>query len=212
MQMSYYMNNGGGWNKSHDQVEKTPRMDSFDLANDCCGLICIGSERGETALLDFAVSYIDADKELVEFWHKGNRLRETLIITHLQNGYGISGQTFWRCPRCGKRVRYIYLSDKRFRCRSCARLNYKRSQDNIDSTYWYRLGMDYAREHFGPPPFEVDGFTFCEWTPERPRYMHQTTYQKHLVRFRRYQLHHAERIAAELAWMAGLLAKYGFSP
>lgn len=26
----YYRNNAGGWNKTHDQVEKTPRIDSFE--------------------------------------------------------------------------------------------------------------------------------------------------------------------------------------
>lgn len=200
--MSYYLTNAGGQNKTHGQAERVPCLDSFEIRDDYSGCIFIGNSLTRGIFLDYGV-YYDGDYEGVEFWYNGTPLKEGLTIARLQNGFGIRGQTFWVCPACGKRRRYIYLKDKYFRCRSCAKLNYKRQQDNVDSMFWYRLGMEYAREHFAPPPYFIDGFTFSDWTPERPRYQHHTTYQKHLVRFRRYQLHHAEKMAAELASIIG---------
>lgn len=37
------------------------------------------------------------------------------------------------------------------------------------------------------PPFDVVPMDFPYVTPDRPRYMHEATYQRHLARFRRYQ-------------------------
>jgi len=44
-----------------------------------------------------------------------------------------------------------------------------------------------------------DGFSFCSWIPERPRYMHQTTYKRYLRRFLRYQEKHYNREMADMA-------------
>lgn len=169
--MSYYRTSAGGWNKTHKQAERTPRLDSFEIGDNYHGIIYIGNTLTEHTLLDYSI-YYHGDSEGVDFWYNGSPLKESVEITHLQNGFGSSGQTFWICPFCGKRVRFIYLKDLHFRCRSCAKLNYKRQQDNAD---WYRLGMEYAREHFALPPFPIDGFTFSDWTPERRRYQHRNT-------------------------------------
>lgn len=194
----------GGRNKTHGQAERTPRLDSFEIGRDCGGSVEIGNTLTETEFLDYAV-YYKGDSENVQFWYKGAPLKEDLTITRKQNGFGGS-QVFFLCPVCGQRVRFLYLSRGAFRCRKCSRLNYRRSQQStVDSMFWYQLGMEYAREHFAPPPFLIDGFSFGRWTPERKRYQHNGTYQKHLARFRRYQLYHSEKMKEELAAILGEL-------
>lgn len=195
--MLCYRTSAGGWNKSHGQQERTPRLDAFEIGCNSTGEIYIGNTLTKSTYLDYSVYYY-GDSEGVEFWYNGTPLKEILTITRLQNGFGTSGQTFWICPFCGKRRRYIYIKDEHFRCRSCARLNYKRQQDNVDSMFWYRLGMEYAREHFEPPPWPIDGFAFCDWIPDRPRYMHQSTYKRYLRRFMRYREKHSDRQIEDL--------------
>lgn len=100
----------------------------------------------------------------------------------------------------GARRRYLYFKDLRFVCRECAKLNYRSQQQTRDSMADYYRGMDYAEKHFPPCPFgRPDGFSFPYYDPDKPRGMHWSTYRKYLVRFRRYQLRYAERLAADVA-------------
>lgn len=65
--------------------------------------------------------------------------------------------------------------------------------------YYYGKGMGLVEKHLEPPPFFIDGFSFCAWIPERPRYMHQTTYGRYLRRFAKYQHHHQRRQLEDMA-------------
>ena len=58
--------------------------------------------------------------------------------------------------------------------------------------------------HLEPPSFRIDGFGFCRWIPARPRYMHQFTYRRYLIRFLRYQEKHAERQVADMLKLLGM--------
>lgn len=54
-------------------------------------------------------------------------------LSHKNNGFGW-WQTFFLCPECGERVRFLYLTGRRgFLCRRCARLNYRSQQRTKDS-------------------------------------------------------------------------------
>lgn len=187
----YFRCNAGGWNKTHEQVERTPRIDSFELAftHAWGGLFC-GWE------------YLDIYQE-DSFCEIFPPSEYKIYLSHKRNGYG-GRQTFFLCPGCGKRVRFLYLTGGRgFLCRKCARLNYRSQQQTRGSMTYYHKGMKYAEEHLSHPPFALDGFSFCHWIPDRPRYMHNTTYRKHLKRFLRYQEQHEARTLADLMRIIG---------
>lgn len=199
--MSRWRNNGG-WNKSHGTVEKTPRIDSFEAMN---GERVLFAECGGKI---FAIDYDrytdygpDTDRELVELW--GGRWSQTVELSRKANGFGGS-QAFFLCPACGERVRYLYLTGAVFLCRKCSRLNYRSQQETrSDSMYYYDKGMGLVEKHLEPPPFLIDGFGFCRWIPDRPRYMHQTTYRRYLRRFLRYQRRHKVRELDDLRRLLG---------
>ena len=195
--MSRWRNNGG-WNKSHGSVEKTPRVDSFELGKDVRGwgrIFCGGKfieayhvqEDGECCL------FLPGDTEPVE-----------IVMDYKENGFG-GNQAFFLCPACGERRRYLYLTGSTFLCRKCAKLNYQSQQETRSgSMYYYHKGMDLVdRRLYTWPRFRPDGFTFCGWVPDRPRYMHQTTYRRYLWRFLRYQKKHEDRQLAELRALLG---------
>ena len=60
-------------------------------------------------------------------------------------------------------------------------------------------GMGLVEKHLEPPPFLIDGFGFCRWIPDRPRYMHQTTYRRYLRRFAKYQDQYQRRQLEDMA-------------
>ena len=185
----YFLNSAGGWNKSHEQIERTPRIDSFELAltHAWGGLFC-------------GRKYLDIYQEegfCEIFPPKGYKIS----LSHKRNGYG-GKQTFFLCPGCGQRVRYLYWRQG-FRCRKCARLNYRSQQQTKGSMVDYHKGMDYVQKHLAPPPYSIDGFSFCGWIPDRPRGMHRTTYRKHLKRFLRYRQRHEARTLADLMRIIG---------
>lgn len=116
---------------------------------------------------------------------------QEIRLSEKRNGYG-GAQMFFLCPTCGKRVRFLYICrDHLFKCRVCAHLNYKCQQENRGDMYYYHKGMDFAKNHLVPE--RIDAFSFCDWTPDRPRYQHQTTYRRFLVRFTKYQAQHADQ-------------------
>lgn len=198
----YRWNNNGGWNKSHGTVEKTPRIDSFDSAISEGGGSLFVCADGVTRLID-CDHYTDygptpeEDREIVELW-KGE-WSQALELSRKRNGFG-GNQPFFLCPACGGRVRYLYLTGAVFLCRKCSRLNYRSQQTTrSDSMYFYNKGVALVERHLDTwPRVQPDGFSFCEWIPERPRYMHQTTYRRYLVRFLRYREKHSDRQVADM--------------
>ena len=182
------MNSAGGWNKTHGQVEKAARVDSFELAQTetWSRVLCAGK---------WAETYHDND--LCVLFPPGFPEIE-IKLSHKRNGYG-GQQTFFLCPGCGGRFRYLYLTSAGVRCRSCAKLNYKSQQQTRDSMADYSKGMDYAEKHLAPAPFPIDGFGFLRYTPDRPSGMHEATYRRHLIHFYRYRSRYSGRLLADLA-------------
>ena len=163
----YFRCNNGGWNKTHEQVEQMPRIDSFELKHTHAwgGIFCGGK-------------YLDIyqDNDLCEiFPPRGYKIR----LSHKANGYG-GQQTFFLCPGCGARVRYLYVAGRKgFLCRKCAKLNYKSQQQTKDSMVDYWNGMNYVKKYLNLPPWPVDGFSFVRFRPGKPKWMHESTYQRH---------------------------------
>ena len=196
----YFGCSAGGWNKTHGQVEQTPRIDSFELELTYArgGLYC-------------GYRYLDTcqDGEQVEIFPPACTKGAVVALSHKRNGYG-GQQTFFLCPECGKRVRYLYLTGGRgFLCRACAKLNYKSQQQTKDSMVDYWKGMEYVKKHLSPPPWPVDGFSFVRYRPEKPRGMHERTYMRHLLRFFRYQMRHSNRLIADFGRICGQIGRNG---
>jgi len=206
----YWRNNNGGWNRTHGQVEKTPRIDSYEaaivegwstlfgyvddgipMAFDCCRYTLYG---------------LEADREIVEVWHPKEGWGRELELSRKANGFG-GDQAFFLCPACGQRVRYLYQVGAGFLCRKCARVNYRSQQETRSGTmYYYDKGIDLIEKHLDTCPcVRPDGFSFCTWIPERPRYMHESTYRRYLRRFLRYQEKHYNREMADMARILRLL-------
>lgn len=182
----YGMNYSGGDNKTHGQIERADRIDSFEAgAVEGCGMVL--ASRGDKMLPLRCDHYGQAGRELVELSYSGSRWRVTLELARVRSGFGGS-RAFWLCPICGRRARFLYFKDQGFVCRECAKLNYRSQQRTRDSVNHYRDGLKLARDKLGwePPGYMVPAY-FPELNPPRPRYMHEATYQRHLARFRQYQ-------------------------
>lgn len=187
----YYWNSAGGWNKAHEQVEQTPRVDSFDLgniqgwSNTACG----------SRMID--VFFTEPEDGCILASPDGPDEQE-IQVEAKPNGYG-GEQLFFICPECGARVRFLYLEPDRFSllCRECMGLNYGSQQNTKDSMFYYRKGMEYAEKYLAVPPYAVDGFEFTCFVPERPKRMRKSTYDKHLARFLEYRRRFTEQMRAE---------------
>jgi len=204
----YWRNNNGGWNKTHGQVEKTPRIDSYEAAAvQGWGTLFGYADDGISMAFDccrYTLYGLEADREIVEVWHpKEGRGRE-LELARKNNGFG-GDQAFFLCPACGQRVRYLYQVGAGFLCRKCAQVNYRSQQETrSDSMYYYHKGLDLVDKHLDTwPCVRPDGLTFCDWVPEKPRYMHRTTYCRILRRYLRYRQRHETRQLDELRRILG---------
>lgn len=198
-----FSNTAGGRNRTHGQVEQVPRIDSFEAGRlwGSGGLYCVPQKAvdGDT-ILGCSWRLLDAHRgriDRLEVYIPGCG-PVALKLSHIRNGYG-GQRTFFLCPECGERVRYLYLSESRLRCRKCAQLNYKSQQQTRDTEAYFDQGMAYLGSHLAPPPWPLDGLDFQHYVPPRPRYMHQATYQHRLARFSRYQHLREKLLTAQLA-------------
>lgn len=184
----YCINYSGGRNRTHGQIERADRIDSF--------------EAGKVQLNDWGTLYAHwngkmiplncwrdlwADRETVELSYPERPWSTSLELTRTPSGFGGSC-AFWLCPRCGRRVRYLYFKGRGFVCRECAKLNYQSQQRTKSSNNHFRDGMRLATEklHWAPL-IDVVPADFPYMTPDRPKGMHRRTYYRYLARYRRYQ-------------------------
>lgn len=194
----HYRNNAGGWNLSHGQIEQTPRIDSFalPLGKPWSVMYC-----GCEALGDIPLE-VDAEADTAFIYPMQHGKSFHLKLSHKRNGYG-GEQVFFLCPECGTRVRFLYLQGGHFICRKCAGLNYHTQQQTEDSMTDFYRGMEYAEKFLTLPPWPVDGFSFVDFIPDRPRYMRRTTYHKHLKKFLQYRERYTKRLLEDMARIVG---------
>lgn len=197
------MNYSGGDNRTHGQVERAQRIDSFDagkLENWDVLYAFRGDEMTPLGCEHYTIyGPGDLERETINLSYPRSRWTQTLRLTRIPNGFGGS-RAFWLCPRCGRRVRYLYFKGLRFICRECARLNYRSQQETKDSMRDYWKGMGYAEKHLVVhPSSRPDGFSFPHYVPDRPLWMHETTYRHHLARFLKYRERYKARLLADFA-------------
>ena len=194
----HYRNNAGGWHLSHGQIEQTPRIDSFELPmGKPWSVMYCGCE----ALGDIPLE-VDAEADTAFIYPMQHGKSFHLKLSHKRNGYG-GEQVFFLCPECGTRVRFLYLQGGHFICRKCAGLNYHTQQQTEDSMTDFYRGMEYAEKFLTLPPWPVDGFSFVDFIPDRPRYMRRTTYHKHLKKFLQYRERYTKRLLEDMARIVG---------
>ena len=140
--------------KKHGQVEREIRIDSFEA--------------------EYRAFQI-APCALLPFEREGMRIRldgEKIVkLAYMHNAAG--RLTFFLCPCCGKRVRFLYLPE--YRCRECSGLNYRCQQTTKGSLADIRAipAKIGARQ---PGELELD------YKLERPRYMHRGRFERHKKR------------------------------
>lgn len=177
----YGMNYSGGANRTHGQIERAERIDSFEA----------GKVEGWGTLFSNSMVPLDCGHFMKDDWEiielsKG-QWSTTLELTRTPSGFG-GNCAYWLCPHCGKRVRFLYFKNRGFLCRECAKLNYRCQQRTKDSTNYARDGLKLARERLGwVPPFDVCPAVFPYVTPDKPKGMHTATYHRYLARYRQYQ-------------------------
>lgn len=146
--------------KKHGQVEREMRIDSFEA--------------------EYRAFFVGQCK-LLPFSREGNEISldggKTVNLDYVYNAAG--RLTFFFCPFCGQRVRFLYLPD--FKCRKCARLNYRSQQVTKGSLADIRaipvkLGLD------EPELFDFD------YQLIRPRYMNRARFERLKRRFKKKQL------------------------
>lgn len=187
------MRRDGGWNKTHGCVEKTERIDSFTSDEASCGLMLTSFGRAIDCRRSAELGDGGQWREYIDFFSNG--WAETSTV---RNGYG-GYRVFWLCPQCARRVRYLYLMPSGLECRKCARLNYESQQaEHGDSMYYFKAGLKLA-ERYGVDTSDVSGFDFPGWAPPKPRGMHQSTYDRFLVRLSRYQILYGKQLARDIA-------------
>lgn len=161
-------------------VERERRIDSFDMKS---GSFLVKPCRLMTfKKLDGAVMI---DGTFIE-------------IDSIQNAAG--QQDFFLCPRCGRRVRFLYLPD--YVCRTCAGLNYRVQQVTRGSFTEMRCIADKIDAR--PPPTDYfDYATSGGYELIRPRYMRKK-------RFRRYEKKYYAAEAQAIEKGRRLWARYLF--
>ena len=93
--------------KKHGQVEQKKRIDSFEA--------------------EYRAFLLDGC-ELLPFSREGKTIRlDGERIVKLDYVHNAAGRlTFFLCPSCGRRVRFLFLPQ--YKCRTCAQLNYRSQQ------------------------------------------------------------------------------------
>ncbi len=183
--------------KTHGTIEDAVSVDSFSLRTGALKM-----ELWKTAKY---FSYTEQDEVITLDNREWIKFKIKRIST-------VTGeQEYFICPKCGKKYRFLYIDTKApeqirkkgFMCRKCARLNYRSQQEFKDYLDYYDKGMEYAKEKFGWTYEDAYPQEFPYYTPDRPRYMHKSTYERYLKKFRWYQRKYKQGYDAEYLVVMG---------
>lgn len=155
------MRQHGGQNRRCDQLEDRQRIDSFQLRYKAFQI-------GKFELLPFATdgNFVKVDGECIQ-------------LSYIYNAAG--NVPFFRCPKCGQRVRFLYLP--LYLCRYCSRLNYRSQQATKGS--FSALAAIPKKLDSPPPAKTVD--EAAEYQLTRPPYMRKKRFARYQERFLKHQ-------------------------
>lgn len=166
----------GGWNKKKDSVTKYRKIDSYSIREDT------------------GIVYIE-DLDSLTMRTMGGPMVE-VSIEHVPLNYG-GFRTYFVCPHCFERARFLYMVPGSFKCRKCANLNYPSQQIAKGSSQYYYKVLEGLKE-FGVDGGHMSMFEIPYYTPQRPRYMHEKTYRKKWIKLLRNQKFLLDAVEAEL--------------
>lgn len=122
--------------------------------------------------------YTDTDRVTLDYRLKQQdgtwlAMHYPVRIEHTACHFG-GQRAWWLCPHCGRRVAVLY-GGQRYACRHCQRLTYQSTRNTPDSQAFAMA--DKARKRLG----WVAGI--CNPAGDRPKGMHQQTYERQLLRY-----------------------------
>lgn len=164
----------GGQNRTHGSIIDCNRLDSFTTAV-TPGWYAGNWIIGGGVAMEIKEGYVGLAYDI-----DGQSIYELVELSTVSNHYGGS-RPFFRCPGCGRRVRFLYRpwERKRFRCRPCWRLNYPSQQETPGEIRPYREAVRLLLERFKLPITQIPGpKEFYGFLPPRPKGMHWSTYRK----------------------------------
>lgn len=114
----------GGHNKSHGQVEKYKRLDSFSLRRFIADYEAL---RGRRSILWGGGSVLYDPVEDAADIRMGEHFRP-LKLAYVEGIDGELSRLYFHCPLCRRRVRYLYNYRNFHVCRHCLKVNYRSQQ------------------------------------------------------------------------------------
>lgn len=178
------LGSGGHNNKGRALIEEQVRLDAGQLkrsgvyAVDYCGRLTWQSS-GRTP--GFSARILGGTENIqLEYAAKipggvWQRCKENIpLLTCLRN-YG-GAQTYFGCPKCGLRVKYLFYGSQRFLCRHCLDLVYASSQEGLSDRAMRRVRK--MRRHIGA---DMD---LTKPVGQKPVGMHWHTYNRILRQIR----------------------------
>ncbi|WP_026493078.1 hypothetical protein [Butyrivibrio sp. XPD2002] len=170
--------------KTHGTIEESVSIDSFSLKK--------GALKCTIRNVSEYFPFTETGEHII--FHDSIKIQTSTISN-------ITGeQTFFVCPRCGKKYRFLYANSytKGFKCRKCARLNYRSTQkEHADCIEYFDCGMKFAKEKLNWTYEDAIPWDFPSYIPDRPKYMHKSTYERYMKKFRWYQDRYHDEFIAE---------------
>lgn len=194
---------GGGQNKTHGTVEQHPAIDSFSISKLPIGKHTHLTEDGTDVIVvlmpkQMHISFLYFNSE-----NKSKcKIAQKIVLFHLENNFGGKPRTYFLCPHCCVRTRFLFCKEEVFQCRMCAKLNYTSQQltRGLHSSI-YRMEQ-VLQKGFGiknaPAPIDA-----CRLTPDKPKRMRWETYQKRLRSLREAQALFEDALLKKVAYIHG---------
>lgn len=202
----------GGQNRTHDYTGRYKRLDSFYYGK-CVPLM----KEAKRDYIESSISWTDGGNigiviypdKLITGYYSGSEsereeVRDTFLFDAVPNNYGGTERIYFLCPYCGRRSRYLYLHQRHFKCRICARLNYRSQQATKGTDASAYKMRKLLRDKFKVSEDLAPIDAVC-YIPERPKGMHMSTYNRLLLKLDRAQDDYHKSFVWEAARICGLL-------
>lgn len=186
-------------------VERTPRIDSFGM--DECGEhgFLTVAPPGNLSFSFYRFYTNEGDFAKISYPESGWSIEIKILTNH---GANETTQTFFVCPKCGNRIRYIYVNGTRLFCRLCSGLVYGKQTFHRNSIYFFERGKKYAWEKFHYVfPENTAPVDFPNVLPIKPPRMHSQTFSRLMRKFRHYQKQYEKCFYEESAQIINRIEK-----
>ena len=178
----------GGLNKTHEMVEnyRSFRLDSFNFY---AFLMCDKYLQYKTdvryPIVGSGIIYHIKTKT-ASIDYEGYQM--PLGLARTTNIDGVTKRMYFLCPKCGKRVRYLYKRGL-YQCRKCAKLNYGCQQKNGQNELLHKMRV-IVEDKLGYSWWRVDNPDIMLYNLElipKPPYMRWEKYENLINEYKELQ-------------------------